>query len=190
MIHSYPKEYFELYSEAKNGYSFRRWNLYVECLASNIEDFNVRNKLKGDMLEVFAEIFFNVFSADEGVGLYNYKPVEIGDDYGVDATGVNPNGRITAVQVKYRSNPTELISYGDIARTFTSAVLQLNLEDVLHCERTVYLFTNCNGVTGAFEKVMQNKTVIINRDIISHKVDNNITFWEKAYDMIFQTLDT
>ena len=141
------------------------------------------------MLEVFSEIFFYQFQSDESLGVTEYSPIEINDDYGVDARGINVNGKQTAIQVKYRSNPEDKISYADIARTFTSAVLQLHMKDVIDNDRTVFLFTNAGGVTGAFDTVMQKKTVIITRGVISTKVDNNVTFWKNAFDMMWKTLD-
>jgi hypothetical protein len=189
MIHSYPREYFDLYQMAENGFTFRQWNNEVISMARRIADEDVRNKFKGDMLEVFSEIFFYQFQSDESLGVTEYSPIEINDDYGVDARGVNVNGKETAIQVKYRSNPDDKISYADIARTFTSAVLQLHMKDVIDNDRTVFLFTNAGGVTGAFDKVMQKKTVIITRGVIATKVDNNVTFWKNAFDMIWNTLD-
>jgi len=189
MIHSYPREYFELYSLAKDGFTFRQWNNEVSRIARRFTDIDECNKFKGDMLEVFAEIFFGIYKADEAIGITKYNPVDINDDYGVDATGVNVNGHNVAIQVKYRSNPAELISYADIARTYTSAIMQLNLSDVYEHNHTVYLFTNSGGVTGAFTKVMQNKVVVITKNEIKTKVDNNATFWNLAYNMIYKTLD-
>ena len=192
MIHSYPREYFDLYQLAENGFTFRQWNNEVLRIANSRElnlDEDARNKFKGDMLEVFSEIFFYQFQTDEALGITEYQPIEINDDYGVDARGINVNGKQTAIQVKYRSNPEDKISYADIARTFTSAVLQLHMKDVIDTDRTVFLFTNAGGVTGAFDTVMQKKTVIITRAVIATKVDNNVTFWKNAYDLIYRTMD-
>lgn len=192
MIHSFPREYFDLYRMGENGFTFRQWNNEVLRLANSRElnfDDDTKNKFKGDMLEVFSEIFFKQFESDESLGITEYQPIEINDDYGVDARGINVNGKQTAIQVKYRSNPEDRISYADIARTFTSAVLQLHMKDVIDNDRTVFLFTNAGGVTGAFDTVMQKKTVIITRGVIATKVDNNITFWKNAYDLIYRTLD-
>lgn len=190
MISSYPLEYFELYKMAKPGFTFRQWYNRVETISKHMGDLNTRNKFKGDMLEVFAEIFFTIFQSDEGLGITQYNPIDINDDYGVDAVGVNVNGHNVAIQVKYRSNPQELITYADIAKTYTSALMQFNLNDVAKYNKTLYLFTNSNGVTGAFTKVMQQKVVIINKGVITTKIDNNKTFWLKAYDMIFNALNT
>jgi len=52
----------------------------------------------------------------------------------------------------------------------------------------VFLFTTAKGVTGAFEKVMKQKVRIINRSIISTKIDNNKTFWEFAFKEISESL--
>jgi hypothetical protein len=147
------------------------------------------NKFKGDMLEVFSEMFFNIFGADEGVGVTEYTPGDIGSDFGVDATGINVNGHNCVIQVKYRHNPLDVISYADIARTFTSAALQLHLKDVIEHDHTVYLFTTANGVSVAFEKVMGRKCVLVTRDVISTKVDNNKAFWRKCYEMMYYTLN-
>jgi len=189
MLHSYPHEYFELYNMAKDGFTFRQWNNEVIRLSTRIQDLDTRYKFVGDMLEVFSEIFFASFNVDEALGITDYAPVSINDDYGVDATGINANGHHVAIQVKFRSNPSDLISYADIARTYTSALLQLNMHDVYEHNNTVYLFTNSNGVTGAFTTVMQNKCVIIDKNVIKTKVDNNLTFWKNAYQMIFDTMN-
>ena len=64
MIHSYPREYFDLYQLAENGFTFRQWNNEVLRIANSRElnlDEDARNKFKGDMLEVFSEIFFYQF---------------------------------------------------------------------------------------------------------------------------------
>lgn len=189
MIHSYPNEYFELYTLAKDGFTFRQWNNEVSRLSHRIDDLDTRYKFVGDMLEVFSEIFFTQFHSDESVGITEYTPVDINEDYGVDAIGVNVNGHKSAIQVKYRSNPADLITYADIARTYTSALMQLHMTDVYEHDHTVYLFTNSGGITGAFTKVMQNKCVIITKNEIKTKVDNNLTFWDNAYRMIFDTLN-
>jgi hypothetical protein len=190
MLHSFPREYLGLYRMAENGFTFREWNNEVLRLARGLNlDDDTRNKFKGDMLEVFSEIFFKNFESDEGLGLTEYQPIDINDDYGVDARAVNVNGHHTAVQVKYRSNPEDKISYDDIARTVTSALFQLNMADVYNHDRTVFLFTNAGGVTGAYNTVMQKKSVIITRSVIATKVDNNVTFWKNAYDLIYRTMD-
>jgi len=166
-----------------------RWDVNERDMARFLHADDL-NKFKGDMLEVLSEMFFHAFGADEGVGVVEYNPVELSSDFGVDATGRNVNGHNCVIQVKYRGNPADLVTYSEIARTFTSAVLQFNMEDVAVHDHTVYLFTTSGGVTAAFEKVMERRCVIINRSIIATKIDNNKTFWEGAYREMFNTLDS
>lgn len=142
------------------------------------------NKFKGDMLEILSEIFFNCFSSDEGVGIKDYTPIELDSDFGVDAIGKNVNNHDCVVQVKYRKNVENVIKYEDIAKTFTSATLQLQISDVYFHNNTIYLFTTASGVTGSFEKIMEKKVVVINRGVISTKIDNNKTFWNFAHEQI------
>lgn len=253
MIHSYPREYQDLYSEFRKGSTIRKWVNRVETMGSRILERNpkilqmelarvlpetwamtfrgtycvngpedkdahrllqsigavrtphgwhltpgqiaeyverdVLNKFKGDMLEVFSEIFFTIFDSDEAIGISDYTPVDLDADYGVDATGQNVNGHQVAIQVKYRANPSDYITYGDIARTFTSAVCQMKMQDVMQHDHTVYLFTTAGAVTGAWQKVMGKKSVVITRGNIATKVDNNINFWGRAWEMIGSTID-
>lgn len=186
MIFSYPKHYLDLYTG--NISSFRQWLNEVNKSANKIEDEDERLKFKGDNLEVLSEIFFNLFQNHPAFGIKNYTPVKIENDYGVDATGLNVNGHQCAIQVKYRSNPEDKITYADIARTFTSGVLQLGLTDLVTQDHTVYLFTNTHEVTPAFTKVLGNKAVLITKDKIEYLIDGNKGFWDGAYELILNTL--
>ena len=48
MLHSFPREYFELYRMAENGFTFREWNNEVLRLARGLNlDDDARNKFKG-----------------------------------------------------------------------------------------------------------------------------------------------
>ena len=173
------------------GAIYSRYGIYTissERLAKYTQKDEI-NVFKGDMLEFFAWMFFNAFKNDESLGLTDYKAVELDSDFGVDATGRNVNGRESVIQVKYRKNPTDLIAYADIARTFTSALCQLHINDVYTFNHTVFLFTTANGVSGAFDKVMGEKCVIVSRGIIATKIDNNVSFWTECYNKVFEMLN-
>lgn len=176
-----------VYSIGAHKIGDQLWVVSMERLIDYINS-DTLNKFKGDMLEVLAEIFFNVFHADEAVGIRDYEPVLIGEDFGVDAIGINVNGHKVVVQVKYRFNPEDKISYSDIARTFTSAVKQFHIMDVVNYDNTIYLFTTSGGVSSAYQKVM-GKSVVIDRSIISTKIDNNLNFWKNAFDMIIEAME-
>lgn len=186
-VFGYSHKCFELFTSFKKGGTIRTWLNAVERLTEDIENEDDKNKFRGDMLEILAEIFFTIFHADEGVGVKEYTPVSLEEDYGVDAIGVNVNGHRIAVQVKYRGNPVDLIPYADLTRTYTSAQIQFEIDMKDH---TLYLFTTARGVSYACSKMLQKRLVVINRNILSTKIDNNKTFWGRASEMIFEVLDT
>ena len=171
------------------GVTFEDYLVEIEKWASKIQDPNPviqqdkRNTFRGDMLEVLAEIFFGAFANDPAVGLTGYTPVPLPKDYGVDGVGNNAAGTDCAVQVKYRGDPTDLVTYAEIARTFTSAVLQMNLP-LYNGSDNIFIFTSAYDVTVACKTVMGNKIHILNRGIIQNKIDNSVSFWEYAFNEV------
>ena len=183
-----PKMYYDLYDRWSQKTSFQtinEWINDVEILANTMTDNDSALKLRGDMLEVLSEIFFNAFQNDEAVGIKNYAPVAIDEDYGVDATGTNPNGIKVAVQCKYKN--FEPVTYTELAKTFTSGLLILKC-DLLQAN-SIYVFTTAVQFSSAVDKNLGSKVVKIDRNVISRKIDNNRTFWQYAFDEIFATLD-
>jgi hypothetical protein len=188
MLATHGQEFFAIvYHLNNNGGTLREFKNAVEAHANNFETDDVQNKFKGDCLEILAELFFNKYEADPSVGLKEYTPVIIGNDYGVDATGTNANNQKVAVQIKYRSNPADLVTYEEIAKTYTSGELSLNLD--LKKENSIYVFTNSNDVTHSCKYVFGDRLVILNRDIISGYIDNNATFWNYAYNEVYNYLN-
>jgi len=185
MLASYSREWFEMTFNFRNGTSFREFKNIVEKISVNKID---PLKFKGDCLEIFAEIFFKAFSNDASFGLVDYTPIDIENDYGVDGVGYNADNRKVAVQVKYRSNPMDLVLYEEIAKTFTSGMKMLDL-DLMH-KQSVYVFTTAVGVTPSCQKVLGNSLVVINSDIISEQVDNNTNFWEFAFQEVYNYLNS
>ena len=183
-----PQMYYDLYdawSQKNSGQTINNWIADVETLANTMPDTDSALKLRGDMLEVLSELFFNCFQADEAVGLKNYSPVVLGEDFGVDAIGINANGTKVAVQCKYKN--LEPVTYSELAKTFTSGLLNLQC-DMLN-SNSIYVFTTAFSFSSAVDKVLGSKVVKIDRNVISRKIDNNRTFWQYAYDQIFETLD-
>jgi hypothetical protein len=183
-----PQMYHDLYdawSQKNSRQTINNWIADVETLANTMPDTDSALKLRGDMLEVLSELFFNCFQADEAVGLKNYSPVVLGEDFGVDAIGINANGTKVAVQCKYKN--LEPVTYSELAKTFTSGLLNLQC-DILN-SNSIYVFTTAFSFSSAVDKVLGSKVVKIDRNVISRKIDNNRTFWQYAYDQIFETLD-
>jgi hypothetical protein len=185
MLATHQEAFFPIVWNFRKGAMFRD---FINAIERNTpKDQEEANKFKGDCLEIFAEIFFNAFENDPAVGLIDYKPVNIENDYGVDATGYNADNRQVAVQVKYRGNPLDLVKYEEMSKTYTSGTIMLDLD--LNNKQSIYLFTTSIGVTPACQKVLGNKLVLINLDIIKHHVDNNSNFWEYAFQEVFEYLN-
>jgi hypothetical protein len=145
------------------------------------------NSFKGDMLEILAEIFWRIYAAEEAVGIVDYMPIPLTEDFGVDGVGTNPNGDKCVAQVKYRANPLDTIHWDDLAKTDS---MGLRHYDVLkEKDYTVFLFTTCAGATSACQEVLGNVLREINRNIIAGKIDLNQTFWKQAEELILFTLD-
>lgn len=153
----------------------------------NENDTDKANSFKGDMLEVLAEIFFDMFHADPMVGIRNYTPVPLVEDYGVDATGINVVGKPVAVQCKFRNDPSAAITYADMARTYTAGQKRHHL--ALDADDTLILFTTCLNVTKACKQVFGAQLRLIDRNIISIRIDNNKAFWEEAEQRIVATIN-
>ena len=190
-IAAYPKEYLELFSEPKDGqpHTLRVFLNAIERMVRpktgiNFRSDDDRQKFKGDVLEVLSELFYTRFNSDPRMGLTNYTPVTVDEDYGVDATGINANGDLTVVQVKYRSNPTDIITYSDLAKTFTSGVIQLKLDPAK--DHTLFLFTTANGVSHQATKVFGDKLVVVDKAYIKKVIDNNKNFWSLCLNEVQQ----
>lgn len=185
-IFAYPELYYDYYESVKNGSTIREFVNFVESNANTLGlDLDGVNKFKGDFLEVLSEIFFNAFSTDEAVGIKDYEPIDVVDDYGVDAVGINANDDKCVIQVKYRANVISDILYDDIARTYTAGKL-INKYD-LDKPNTVWVFTTARGVSHICQSVMGDVIKVINKSQIAHKIDNNKHFWEFAFNEISNT---
>lgn len=188
-VNTYPNEVAELFDTLGATGTLRTFINTTERIATRIvkstqdDTISAQQTFKGDMLEILAELFFNYIS-DFKIG--NYTPINIEDDYGVDATGVNVNNHNVVVQVKYRSDPNFLIEYGEIANTFTSGVKAHEINPSQ--SYNVYVFTTAKDVNHICKKVLGTSLVVINKQIIKHKIDNDQLFWTFANQQIAEKL--
>jgi hypothetical protein len=185
----------QYYDECITIFDFNSGVKTIETFISKVEelsqqygkDKNRINSFKGNILEVLAEIFFSIFNADTSVGIKDYTPVPISDDFGVDGIGINVNGDKCAIQIKYKANPLDIVLYEDMAKTYTAGreIHKLSLDN----DDTIFLFTTGYSISISCSKVFKRKIRIINRNIIAGKIDNNLSFWEMAEELIMNTLD-
>lgn len=187
-VKKYCKPVLSIFKGCSKGATLEEYMKAIEKYALQISDEDERRTFKGDMLEILAEIFFKAFENSPTVGLRNYTPIPLDQDYGVDAKGINANGETCAVQVKYRLNPLEEITYSDIARTYASGNIQLKLD--LKGKDRIYVFTTASGVNKECRKVFNRMVRVIGKNIIRREINNNVNFWLTAFNEIVETLNS
>ena len=156
---------------------------------SVVEDETLPGSLKfrGDLFEIFAEIFFKINDADNRIGVFDYQPVQSHDDNGVDGISKNIDGVNTTIQVKYRMNPMYSLKERDIKQFAFQSILKYGVD--LKQDNNMIVFTNCQGLHWYTDSnVFQNKLRAINGDMISRMIDNSEGFWNSAKNLINETL--
>lgn len=164
---------------------------YIDYGYSHVQG---ENKMKGDLFEIFAEIFFKLTSSDNRVGITNYKPVKDIDDYGVDGTGVAINGEPATVQVKFRSNPTDLMTIKDLKNLHGISYKQYSVP--VNSNKNIIIFTNCSGIHWNTQvNVLRNSTLTYGyykqekEYNLKYLIDNNNSFWSNVNKMIKFNID-
>lgn len=139
---------------------------------------NMDNKTKGDMFELFAELYCILIPEYQKKKYFMYCEIPENlkqllklpeRDKGIDGLLIDDE-EVYAVQVKFRSDPTTVIPFGEMA-TFMALTHGSGVERIKHG----IFFTNCYDVC---EELMNNKYMIINRTSLEDKCDTN--FWEAA----------
>lgn len=172
----------------------KRYTLYgyEDILDSNKEILHSGlQKFKGDLFEIFAEIFFKLLASDNRVGIHDYKPVLEKDDNGVDAYGKsilggdNPNA---TVQIKYRSNPLYELKERDIKQFPYKSIIQYNVDPKV--KNNMIIFTNCVGLNRyTDEEVFESMFHVIDGMMIKKLIDNNSSFWNNSRKIIKDSIE-
>ena len=117
---------------------------YWEIIEDIIDDGYTENKMKGDLFEIWAELFFKLTKNDNRVGISNYKPISSHEDYGVDGVGTGINGRPCTIQIKFKSNILEDLTIKDL-KNFQGLSYRKYGVDVQD-DNNLIVLTNCTGV--------------------------------------------
>lgn len=192
LIHSFPDEYYKLYT--RGILTIDEFIRVVVAMADELwpitdllgQDANY--KFKGDNLEVLTEIIYNANIANTAFGLSDYTPVPISSDMGVDGIGINVIGLRAAVQVKFRTNPSDSVKYEEMAKTFTSAILQHGIPLHNNEPGTLHCVTTADALTHPTTTIFKKQLVEITRPILKSQFDGNQNFWSFAKDTVERTL--
>ena len=152
----------------------------------------VYNRVVGDVFELFAEYFFKTCSANGQYGIINYEPAESTGDWGVDGYGIAADQRESVggptpavVQVKFRSNPMDEISYTMLAKTGWDGIKNYGLD--INRKNNVILFTNTeNGSNYLAKDALGDNLYIIKKSDLDKDQTGikTVTFWEGFYNSI------
>lgn len=152
----------------------------IEKLSTKNPDRYDPNDYKGDAFEFFVEVFLKAFQFDNRITLREYEP-NMGMDNGVDGFGLNWLGEKSAVQIKYRSNTSHLL-------THTEDGIGNLIHDGLHegimygnekkGERRHYIFTTAKGLHYYTENEnFRNKVECFGYEHFKFVLDKNDQFW-------------
>jgi len=165
---------------------------YWERIESIIDDYS-ENKMKGDLFEIWGELFFKLTSTDNRVGVSNYKPVPGHEDYGVDGTGIGINGKACAIQIKYKSNIMEQLTNVDL-KNFQGLSYRKYGVDVVD-DNNLIILTNCTGVHWQTEtRVLENSIITYGNYGEEHvkslsALTDNRAFWNGLRNFVDYTIE-
>lgn len=145
------------------------------------------DKVKGDLFEIFAECFFKILSADNRIGVYNYQPVPVTSDYGVDGFGIGMDEKPLTIQIKFRSDPTTELTQEDIKQFGFQSIVNYDVDK--NTTTNMLVFTNSRGLHWVTESnVFSGRIKPIGSDIITQLIDGNTIFWKEVLDMVNRTI--
>lgn len=139
------------------------------------------DKYKGDAFEYFVELFLQAFNFDDRVGVSNYSPMQENDN-GVDGIGTNLRGEKSVVQVKYRSDSTQLLTgNGDhLVNMISSGIIDHKVSPIENIKEVPkhYIFTTAEGLHHYTDQEnFKGRVRCFGYKDFKKLVDNNINFW-------------
>tara|TARA_B110000858_G_C17666803_1_gene409967 strand:+ start:201 stop:842 length:642 start_codon:yes stop_codon:yes gene_type:complete len=150
----------------------------------NITEDECKNKVKGDIWEIFALFWLNSFGGDRGLNLFNITNANR-DERGIDMYGTNYEGNTAIIQVKYKFNENSSFQKGEL-ETFAFAAIG---SDITRSEnenvKSVFLFTS----TKPNWKLEKDICVIDIKKIKERATNKNLGFWNTMKNEIESALN-
>jgi len=146
-------------------------------------------KFKGDLFEIFVEIFIKLNCFGNVLDITDYQNTK--KDYpGVDAIGKVQNKKV-AIQIKFLSNPINHVDKDDMMNFYAVATGDLSV--LQNGENLILITSSYEGIdyvkmNGVFRDILKRNIRIINHGIISHFIDNNADVWERVNNFIEESI--
>lgn len=153
-------------------------------LAEKYKSIIDESKFKGDMLELLVEYIMLTMAHDNRIGIYDYKPVVVDEDVGVDGHGIGENGHPATVQAKFRRGDYTLTANEDHLSNFVTASqndFRVPIEDA----KNMLLITTGKDVQAwTLENMLKNKVRVLNREALREMLDNRPEWWIRFYESV------
>jgi hypothetical protein len=145
-------------------------------------------KYKGDAFEFFVEIFLKSHAYDNRIGITNYQPIQ-SDDNGVDGVGLNIANQKCVIQIKYRSNKSDVLTSNEdkIGNLITDGMLKHGVSLTPDFIESItskkipplhYVITTANGLHHyTSNEFFKGVVHCIGYDQLRAMLDNNLSFW-------------
>lgn len=147
-------------------------------------------KYVGDGFEFLIELLIKINPADNRIGISEYHPIS-NNDNGVDGYGINILGKKCAIQVKYRTNSSMVLTAtNDKLDSFmTEAMFEGIIPETENKCKNHYIFTTAEGLHYYTANEKFRKSVkCIGYQELRELLDNNIHFWNLCISSINNNL--
>lgn len=158
-----------------------RLNKQAELHPDRIKPDNYR----GDGFEMFVEALIKLHPVDNRIGISDYKVGNPDEDIGIDGYGIGIDSKLATVQVKFRSDSSTLLTTNKdhLSNFVMSSIFEGVDKD---SSKNMLIVTTAKGLHHFTDNEMfKNKVRCIGYDDLRQLVDNNINFWNKFRDLVF-----
>lgn len=142
------------------------------------------DKYRGDGFELFVEALIKLSPVDNRIGINKYEPV-VNDDTGVDGFGIGIDLKAATVQVKYRSDNTQLLTANadHLSNFVTASLLRYGVDP--NSKTNMLIITTAEGLHYFTDgEMFQNRVRCIGHKDLRELVDNNMLFWENFRNLV------
>jgi hypothetical protein len=143
-------------------------------------------KYVGDGFEFLVEMIIKLSPVDNRIGISEYRPIG-NNDNGVDGYGINLLGKKCAIQIKYRTNSSSVLTAtNDKLDSFmTEAMFEGITPEIESKCKNHYVFTTADRLHYYTANEKFRKSVkCIGYQELRELLDNNIHFWNAAREAI------
>ena len=100
----------------------------ISLISKKVKDPNIANVDKGNVFEIFGEFFIKELGKHNDIGIVDYEPAQVLEDYGVDGVGIGLDAKPATTQMKFRSNPNRENTYEEASKFMVQSEYDYGVE--------------------------------------------------------------